>query len=114
MARQPTATDTPKIFTRDGYHRAEDQYLTPSGLKSLDVHGRDDTKIGAIRDLMVGPDAAITDAVVDIGGFLGIGMHSIRVPFADLTVLRKSIGTDIHVCMDATEDQIKAMPHFDD
>lgn len=109
-----TQSPTPHVFTRDGYHPAEDQYLTASGLKGLEVHGRDDTRIGAIRSLMVGQDDTISDAIVDIGGFLGIGMHSVLVPFGDLTVLRKSIGTTLRVSMDATEDQIKAMAHYDE
>lgn len=109
-----TQSPTPHVFTRDGYHPAENQYLTVSGLRGVEVHGRDDAKIGAIRALMVGPDDIITDAVVDIGGFLGIGMHSVLVPFGDLTVLRKTIGTTLHVSMDANEDQLKSMPHYDE
>lgn len=117
MTTSPTPTPDPeasagtRAFTRDGYIPAEAQYLVASSLRNLDVYGRDDTRIGAIRALLVTHDDTITDAVVDIGGFLGIGMHSIRVPFADLTVLRKTVGTDLHVRMDASEEQIKAMPH---
>lgn len=119
MTNSPIATDAatttvPHVFTRDGYHLAEDQYLTASEIKGPEVHGRDDAKIGAIRALTVGANDAITGAIVDIGGFLGIGMHSILVPFGDLTVLRKTIGTDLHVSMDATEDQLKAMPHYNE
>lgn len=109
------AAATPsQVFTREGYIPAEAQYLSPSSLRNLDVHGSDDARIGAIGALLVGHDDAITDAVIDIGGFLGIGMHSIRVPIGDLTVLRKTVGTDLHVRMDATEEQIKAMPHHDE
>ncbi len=109
-----TRSPTPLVFTLDGYHPTEDQYLTASGLKGLDVHGRDDARIGAIRSLVVGPDDAITGAIVDIGGSLGIGMHSVLVPFGDQAVRRESIDTALRVGMDATEDQIKAMARYDE
>lgn len=118
MTMTPTPTTpgepesvVPQMFVRAGYHPAEDQYLTGSDLRSVDVHGREGGKIGAISAALVGQDGAITGVVVDIGGFLGIGMHSILVPFDALTVLRKTDGTSLHVNMDATEDQLKSMPH---
>lgn len=107
-----SGSPAPHVFTRDGDHPTEPQYLTVSVLRNQDLHGRDDARIGAISALKTGLDAAITDAIVDIGDFLGIGMHSVLVPFCDLTVLRKSIGTDIHPSIDATEDRLKAMAHY--
>ncbi len=111
---EAAAVTTSQVFVRDGYIVAETQYLTLSDLRDRGVHDLDDNRIGAIRTLLVGPDDAITDAIVDMGGFFGMGVRSIRVPFGDLTVLRKAIGTDLHVVTDLTEDQIRAMPPNDE
>lgn len=98
-------------FIRDGYNRAETQDLTTSDVESATVYGRDDETIGSVSSLKVGTDGKITDAVIDVGGFLGMGAHSVLLPFSQLTVLRESKGSDLRVHLDTTKDKLKAMPH---
>lgn len=98
-------------FARDGYHRAEIHDLTASDIESAKVYDRSDDSIGSVTDLKVGSDGKITHAVIDVGGFLGMGAHSVQLPFEQLTVLRKTDGDDVRVHLDATKEQLKAMPH---
>ncbi|WP_296478782.1 PRC-barrel domain-containing protein, partial [Roseinatronobacter sp.] len=74
------------------------------------VYGRNDENIGSINALKVGSDGKITDAIVDVGGFLGIGAHSVLLPFSQLTVLRQTAGSDVRVHLDTTKEKLKAMP----
>jgi hypothetical protein len=48
------------------------------------VYGPDDKKIGTIKDIMIGHDGAVREAVIGVGGFLGIGEKNVAVPFHDL------------------------------
>lgn len=98
-------------FVRSGYDRTESKNLTTSDVESATVYGRKDETIGSIRSLKVGADGKITHAVIDVGGFLGIGAHSVLIPFRDLTVLRETNGSDVRVHLDTTKDKLKAMPH---
>jgi hypothetical protein len=98
-------------FVRDGYAQAEAHDLTTADLESATVYGRNDETIGSVSSLKVGHDGQITDAVIDVGGFLGMGAHSVRMPFNELTVLRETHGSDIRVHLDTTKDKLKAMPH---
>ncbi|MFZ2100469.1 MAG: PRC-barrel domain-containing protein [Oricola sp.] len=98
-------------FVRNGYNRAETHDLTTSDLESATVYGRDDETIGSVSSLKVGTDGKITDAVIDVGGFLGMGAHSVLLPFSQLTILRETNGTDLRVHLDTTKDKLKAMPH---
>jgi len=100
-------------FVRDGYARAEVHDLTTADLESATVYGHDDETIGSVRSLKVGTDGKITHAVIDVGGFLGLGAHSVVMPFSDLTVLRATNGSDVRVHLDTTKDRLKAMPHHD-
>lgn len=100
-------------FVRDGYAKAEVDDLTTADVESVTIYGRNDEKIGSVSSLKVDTDGKITDAVVDVGGFLGIGAHSVVIPFSDLTVLRETNGSDVRVHMDSTKDGLKAMPHHD-
>ncbi len=98
-------------FVRDGYNRAEPHTLTTSDVENAKVYGRDDETIGSISSLKVGTDGKITDAVIDVGGFLGMGAHSVLLPFSKLTILRETNGSDVRVHLDTTKDKLKAMPH---
>jgi hypothetical protein len=100
-------------FVRDGYDRADASKLTTSDVESATVYGRDDESIGSVSSLKVGTDGRITHAVVDVGGFLGIGTHSVLLPFGRLTVLRETDGEDVRIHLDMTKEQLKAMPQHD-
>ncbi|MBQ2261012.1 MAG: PRC-barrel domain-containing protein [Loktanella sp.] len=98
-------------FNREGYGHVETHALTTNDVENATVYGRDDETIGTINNLLVGVDGKITDAIVDVGGFLGLGAHSVKLPFSDLTVLRETDGTDLRVNLDTTKAQLEAMPH---
>lgn len=99
-------------FVRTGYDSAESHDLTTSDVESATVYDRNDESIGSISSLKVDTDGKITDAVIDVGGFLGMGVHSVLLPFSQLTVLRETNGSDIRVHLDTTQDKLKAMPHY--
>lgn len=108
----PTGSgDGTHVFRRDGFTKADIHSLKTSDVESAKVYGRDDETIGSISSLKLGKDGKITDAVVDVGGFLGLGAHSVQMPFSALTVLRKSSGSGVRVHLDTTKDKLKAMPH---
>lgn len=98
-------------FVRNGYDRAQLHDLTTADVEGATVYGREDETIGKVSELKLGADGKITHAVIDVGGFLGLGAHSVLMPFSDLTVLRETDGTDLRVHLDTTKDRLKAMPH---
>lgn len=67
---------------------------------------------GEIDDLVIGPDGKIRWAVVDVGGFLGIGEKSVAVPISALDCQPKDQDEAL-VTVSATEKQLKALPEFD-
>jgi sporulation protein YlmC with PRC-barrel domain len=52
-----------------------------SKLVGANVYNNDGTSIGTVDDLLIGKDGKISDAVVSVGGFLGIGGKLVSVPF---------------------------------
>lgn len=100
-------------FEREGYYRAQAHDLKTSDLDSATVYDRTDESIGSITELQVGTDGQITHAVNDVGGFLGLGAHTVVLPFSQLVVLRDEGGDDVRVHLDATKEQLKAMPSRD-
>ncbi|MBU1304082.1 MAG: PRC-barrel domain-containing protein [Alphaproteobacteria bacterium] len=54
----------------------------------------------------------ITHAVVDVGGFLGMGQHRSAVPVSDLTVYTNDSETRVYLPW--TREQIEALPVYDE
>lgn len=97
-------------FTRDGYDSTQVHELTTADVENATVYGRDEENIGSISSLKVGTDGKITDAIIDVGGFLGMGARSVLIPFEQLTVLRETNGSDVRVHLDTTKEKLEAMP----
>jgi hypothetical protein len=100
------------MFAYEGYARAESRDMTADDLKNATVYGRGDEKIGSISSLILDKDGQTTHAVVDVGGFLGLGARSVSMPFSDLTVLRKVSGADLRIYVDTTKERLEAMPAY--
>lgn len=110
---QPSTIGGAFSFAREGYDHVEAHALTTNDVENATIYGRDDETIGAISNLIMGADGKISHAIVDVGGFLGMGAHAVQLPFSDLTVLRETASHDLRLHLDTTKDQLKAMPHYE-
>jgi sporulation protein YlmC with PRC-barrel domain len=83
--------------------------LQPNEARSLvdkPVYGSDGKKIGEINNVLIGKDGRARAAVIDFGGFLGVGEKKVAVDWKQLNIS----GDRIVVGM--TKDQAKAAPEF--
>lgn len=84
---------------------------TESNLVGAPIYGADDEKVGTISHLhSTGPSAR---AVIDVGGFLGIGSKPVIVDLGELNMMRDQHG-NIHGMTSWTKDQLKALPEHRD
>ena len=111
-----------------------------SKLIGLDVYNRADEKLGDINEILLDSEGKVKAVVIGVGGFLGMGEHDIAVSLDKLKFAEeahKSARADAksdkadkqtttgsarrdaandwapdHAVMDATKDQLKAMPQF--
>lgn len=113
MNNAMSTTRGASAFSYPGYAHADNDALTVRHLEKAKVYGHGDDAIGSISSLIVTKEGAITDAVIDVGGFLGMGARSVKMPFADLTVLRESGGDNVRVYIDATKEKLEAMPRYE-
>jgi sporulation protein YlmC with PRC-barrel domain len=79
-----------------------------SKLLKQDVHNDKGEKIGKIDDLIVAPDGTLSIAVIEVGGFLGVGEHRVAVPVRQFTHIAPKA-----VLPNATKDQLKTLPKFE-
>jgi hypothetical protein len=91
--------------------RLEISELTPSIIEGATIYGADDHKVGSVSHMHgVGPHS---HAVIDVGGFLGIGAKPVSVPVSQLDFMRDEDG-EVHAVTSWTKDQLKAMPEHHD
>lgn len=80
---------------------------TESNLVGAPIYGAKDEKVGTISHLH--SSGSGTQAVIDVGGFLGIGSKPVLVGLQDLDMMRDENG-NVHGRTSWTKDQLQAMP----
>ena len=76
------------------------------------VYDDHDQKIGSVDDLVIGNDKTL-NAVISVGGFLGLGSKMVEVPFDKLQFANTNGSSDDHVVMPGmSKDALKAMPDY--
>jgi hypothetical protein len=88
------------IKVADGYRASK--------LRGTTVTNPKNEKIGDLDDLIIGQDRVLF-AIIQAGGFLGIGSHLIAVPYTSLQI--NEDGSRI-VLPGATKEQVKGLPEF--
>lgn len=84
--------------------------MTAEDLVGKRVYGPDDKDLGEISAVALGTDGKISGAVVDVGGFLGIGEKSVALSADMLRLAPDADGEGSVLRVSATEDQLKALP----
>lgn len=98
---------------RDGYAMVERQDLTTEMLTGARVYGIGDEDIGEVSELIMGTDGQIAQAVVDVGGFLGMGENPVAIDFDEMQILRDDDGNDLRVYIDASEEALEQRPIYE-
>ena len=66
-----------------------------------------DERVGSVEDLIITPDKAISYAIVNAGGFLGLAKHNVAIPVSQFKLVDKKL-----VLPGATKEALKASPEF--
>ena len=92
---------------------AEAELVAPgyraSKLLHADIYNDMNQKIGKVDDLVIAPDGKLSVAVIDVGGFLGVGKHRVAIPVQQFS----QIGPKRITLPGATKEALKQMPEFE-
>src|SRR6202040_2581279 len=67
-----------------------------------------DERVGSIDDIIVAPDKAVSYAIVNAGGFIGLTKHDVAIPVSQLKLVANKL-----VLAGATKEALKASPPFE-
>lgn len=104
---------TAPAMAMDGYTTVANMDVTAEELTGVKVYGPDDSSVGEIGDLVVGTDGMITEVIVDVGGFLGLGEKPVALPFDSIQIMKMTDGDDMRAYVSMTEDQLKELPKYE-
>ena len=104
QANREQAAAPPPFVTMLGSWQAE-------SILGKEVRSKADENIGRIIDVVVDHNGRVRAAIIDFGGFLGVGSRKIAV---DWDALRFAPADDGHssITLDLTRDQMKAAPEY--
>ena len=98
---------------REGYDTAVFEELTTEDLTGARVYDANDEWIGDLSELLLTDDGQISGAVIDVGGFLGLGEKPVELSMDDLDILREQNGTNLLVYVPMTKEELEAMPTYE-
>ena len=81
------------------------------GVLGRDVRSSSGQNMGRIVDVIVDRTGSVRAAVIDFGGFLGVGSRKIVVDWKALHFGAVKGATD-NITLDLTQDQVKAAPEY--
>ncbi len=116
------AIDNPEVRALNDQRMATEDYYARSemGWMSGDILGAsrsDWDDIGDVEDIVLTQDGDVRGVIVDIGGFLGIGAHTVLLDFADLYMVPDDGNAEVFsqylVVTTFSEEQLESMPQWD-
>ena len=83
------------------------------GILGREVRSAANENMGRIVDVLVGHGGQVRAAVIDFGGFLGVGSRKIAVNWSDLHFFPPG-KPDSAITVELSRDQVKAAPEYQD
>ena len=93
----------------EGYTAVGRETLTAELLTGADVRDPEDKSIAEVSDLVLTAEGQVTDVVLDVGGFLGMGAKSVAIPMDRLTVAQADGGA-VRIWVNMTKEELEALP----
>jgi hypothetical protein len=102
-AQQPAPAPPPAVTILNN-HEVE-------GILGREVLSTANENMGRIVDVLVDRSGQVRAAIIDFGGFLGVGSRKIAVDWSALH-FPPPANADAKITLDLTRDQVKAAPEF--
>jgi hypothetical protein len=109
-ADQPAALDTPSAGSPKGTPATvlDDQQV--AAILGKSVRSQDNEDMGRIVDILVTRAGRVRAAVIDFGGFLGVGSRKVAVDWSALHFA--STGRPDRIRIELTRDQVRVAPEY--
>ncbi len=104
----PAATPVDRMVSTGDFNAKGD--MAASALIGTKVRNANKESIGKINEIYLDKDAKVTDVVISVGGFLGVGSRDVAVKWSDITVGQDD--TSVVLTTSLTKDALMALPDY--
>ncbi|GEP53827.1 PRC-barrel domain-containing protein [Reyranella soli] len=104
----PTATPADRTVSTGDFNAKGD--MAASALIGTKVRNANKESIGKIDDIYLDKDAKVTDVVISVGGFLGVGSKDVAVKWSDITFAQED--NSVVLTTSLTKDALIALPDY--
>jgi sporulation protein YlmC with PRC-barrel domain len=108
---QMSDTATTDTTASEGFLTANADQIRASTLIGQSIYSAEDESIGEVSDLILQEDETRV-ALIDVGGFLGIGENTVAIPFEQLNVAANENG-EVRVTAALSREQLEQMPVYE-
>ncbi|MCL3881292.1 PRC-barrel domain-containing protein [Marivita sp. GX14005] len=116
-----TEMDNPRMYRgvrpsvlREGYQEVLPDQITAEDLQDATVYDAEDRSVGEIESLIIAADGTLQGAVIEVGGFLGIGEKPVLVSMDSLSINRADEDDSVRVYVGATEEELESLDTYVD
>lgn len=110
-ATAPAVASDGTMTLPEGYTAVGPETLTAELLTGADVRDPNDASIAEVSDLVLTAEGQVTDVVLDVGGFLGIGARAVAIPMDRLTV-GQTEGGAVRIWVNMSKEELEALPEY--
>ncbi len=100
----------PDIHPLAGYEPFESSTVSLDDLKGAGVYGANHQNIARVSKVLLTPDGQVEHVIIDVGGFLGIGSHSVAFEMDELELYKGPLDLRIYISM--TEEELRNKPEY--
>lgn len=97
-----------------GYADLPEQERTVERLMGASAYSAQGEDIGTVEELVLDVDGRTTHLVMDVGGFLGMGSHTVALDMNKVDIMWNAEDDDVRVEVPMSEDELRAMPEYQD
>ncbi len=105
----PQAPEVPLGVTLSELHDVTKGWSVKRTILNQPVYNEKDERVGSVDDIIVTRDKALSDAIINAGGFLGLTKHNVAIPVSQFKLVDNKL-----VLPGATKEALKASPEFRD
>jgi hypothetical protein len=107
-APAPAAAPAERMVSTGDFNAKGD--MASSALIGTKVRNANKESIGKIDDIYLDKDAKVTDVVISVGGFLGVGSKDVAVKWSDITVGQED--NSVVLTTSLTKEALMALPDY--
>jgi len=109
----PETQEGASALMGDDYLPLEEEERTAERLIGADVLDATGEVVGEVADVVIGDDNRITDILVDVGGFLGVGAHTVKLPIEEAEIGWRDADDAVRVQLSMVAEQLESLPAHD-